>query len=201
MAAKLTRMSQIIAIQLHLAAKSCTICSSRSRRQVLKLLDTPSYGELCQNILGEFYFIPRCTMSSCCFNKCLCVFLIRTIFARFKILATKFVALNIRYFHVMHLLFVRHLLSMPWTSTTNTHTHTYTPVTRGARCSSPLYIIREYNAYETQGGAAVKFDPQLRTLYKMVYPKVSGLAAWSENCKWYGSLPLGAVVSLFCESL
>jgi hypothetical protein len=26
-----------------------------------------------------------------------------------------------------------------------------------------------------------------------VYPKVSGLAAWSENCKWYSSLPLGAV--------
>jgi hypothetical protein len=33
----------------------------------------------------------------------------------------------------------------------------------------------------------------------MVYPKVSGLAAWSENCKWYSSLPLGAVVSLFYE--
>jgi hypothetical protein len=30
-----------------------------------------------------------------------------------------------------------------------------------------------------------------------VYPKVSKLAAWSENCKWYSSLPLGAVVSLF----
>jgi hypothetical protein len=33
-----------------------------------------------------------------------------------------------------------------------------------------------------------------------VYPEVSGLAVWSENCKWYSSLPLGAVVSLFCES-
>jgi hypothetical protein len=33
-----------------------------------------------------------------------------------------------------------------------------------------------------------------------VYPKVSGLAAWNENCKWYSSLLLGAVVSLFCES-
>jgi hypothetical protein len=32
------------------------------------------------------------------------------------------------------------------------------------------------------------------------YPKVPGLAAWSENCKWYISVPLGAVVSLFCES-
>jgi hypothetical protein len=34
-----------------------------------------------------------------------------------------------------------------------------------------------------------------------VYPKVSGLAAWSENCKWYSSLPLGTLVSLFCESV
>jgi hypothetical protein len=34
-----------------------------------------------------------------------------------------------------------------------------------------------------------------------VYPKVSGLAAWREGCKWYSSLPLGAVVSLFCESV
>jgi hypothetical protein len=30
-----------------------------------------------------------------------------------------------------------------------------------------------------------------------VHPKVSGLAAWNENCKRYGSLPLGAVVSHF----
>jgi hypothetical protein len=34
-----------------------------------------------------------------------------------------------------------------------------------------------------------------------VYPKVSGLAVLSENYKWYSSLPLGAVVSLFCESV
>jgi hypothetical protein len=31
------------------------------------------------------------------------------------------------------------------------------------------------------------------------YPKVSGLAVWSKHCKWYSSLPLGAVVLLFCE--
>jgi hypothetical protein len=36
---------------------------------------------------------------------------------------------------------------------------------------------------------------------KSVYPKVSGLAIWSENCKWYSSLPLGAAVSLFYESV
>jgi hypothetical protein len=34
-----------------------------------------------------------------------------------------------------------------------------------------------------------------------VYPKVSGLASRSENCKWYSFLLLGAVVSLFRESI
>jgi len=32
-------------------------------------------------------------------------------------------------------------------------------------------------------------------------PKVSGLAAWSENYKLYSSLALGAVLSLFYESV
>jgi hypothetical protein len=41
----------------------------------------------------------------------------------------------------------------------------------------------------------------LFTSRRRVYPKVSGLAAWSENCKWYGFLPLGAVVALFYESV
>jgi hypothetical protein len=34
---------------------------------------------------------------------------------------------------------------------------------------------------------------------RRVYPKVSGLAACSENCKWYSFVPLAAVISLFCE--
>jgi hypothetical protein len=42
---------------------------------------------------------------------------------------------------------------------------------------------------------------RFRTLHTRVYPKVSGLAARSENCKWYSSLPLGVVGSLFCESV
>jgi hypothetical protein len=46
MAAKLTRLTHKIAIQLHLLAESCIICSSRSRRSVRKLLDTPSYTEI-----------------------------------------------------------------------------------------------------------------------------------------------------------
>jgi len=36
--------------------------------------------------------------------------------------------------------------------------------------------------------------------YTRMYPKVSGLAAWNENCKWYSFLLLCAVVSPFCES-
>jgi hypothetical protein len=43
MAAKLTRLTHKITMQLHLVAESCTICSSRSRQPVRKLLDTPSY--------------------------------------------------------------------------------------------------------------------------------------------------------------
>jgi len=43
MAAKLTRLTHKIAIQLHLVSESCTICSSRSRRPVRKLLAKPSY--------------------------------------------------------------------------------------------------------------------------------------------------------------
>jgi len=43
MVAKLTRPTHKIAIQLHFVAESCTICRSRSRRPVRKLLDTSSY--------------------------------------------------------------------------------------------------------------------------------------------------------------
>jgi hypothetical protein len=47
MAAKLTKLTHKIAIQLHLVAEICTICSSRARRPVRKLLDTPSYIPVC----------------------------------------------------------------------------------------------------------------------------------------------------------
>jgi len=43
MAAKLTRLTHKIEIQLDLVVESCTICISRFRRPVRKLLDTPSY--------------------------------------------------------------------------------------------------------------------------------------------------------------
>jgi hypothetical protein len=47
MAEKLSRLTHKIAIQLHLVSESCTICSSRSRRTVRKLSDTPSYVCVC----------------------------------------------------------------------------------------------------------------------------------------------------------
>jgi hypothetical protein len=43
MVAELTRLTQKIAIQLHLVAESCSICSTHFRRPVWKLLATPSY--------------------------------------------------------------------------------------------------------------------------------------------------------------
>jgi hypothetical protein len=42
MASELTRLTHKIAIELHLVAKSCILCSSRSRRPVREVLDTPS---------------------------------------------------------------------------------------------------------------------------------------------------------------
>jgi len=43
MAAKLTRLTHKIAARLHLMAEISTVCSSRSRPPVRKLLDTTSY--------------------------------------------------------------------------------------------------------------------------------------------------------------
>jgi len=45
-ASKLTRLTHKVEIQLHLVTESSAICSSRSRLQVRKLLDTPSYKDL-----------------------------------------------------------------------------------------------------------------------------------------------------------
>jgi len=42
MAEKLTRLTHKLAIQMYLLAESCTVCSSRSRSPVQKLLDTSS---------------------------------------------------------------------------------------------------------------------------------------------------------------
>jgi len=47
MAAKLTRLTHKIAIQLQLVTESYTICSSRFRRPVQKLLDNPPTNTGC----------------------------------------------------------------------------------------------------------------------------------------------------------
>jgi len=53
MAAQLTRLTEKIAIKLHLMGETCTICSSRYRRPVRKLLYTPSYYKIWAAILGN----------------------------------------------------------------------------------------------------------------------------------------------------
>jgi hypothetical protein len=50
MAAKLTRLTHKIEIQLRLVTESCTICSSSSRRTVRKLLDIPRMSRHCIRI-------------------------------------------------------------------------------------------------------------------------------------------------------
>jgi hypothetical protein len=49
-------------------------------------------------------------------------------------------------------------------------------------------------------GTAFNKNKKTFHVHTRVYPKVSGPPAWRENYKWYSSLPLGAVVSTFCES-
>jgi hypothetical protein len=59
MAVELTRLTHIIAIQLHLLSESCTICGSRSRWPVRKLLDTPSYFS---KFTRQNTSVPYCTV-------------------------------------------------------------------------------------------------------------------------------------------
>jgi hypothetical protein len=61
MTAKLIILSHKIVTQLHLVAESYTICSSRSRWPVRKLLDTPSYVTLISNYAGSKQNSPKHT--------------------------------------------------------------------------------------------------------------------------------------------
>jgi hypothetical protein len=45
----------------------------------------------------------------------------------------------------------------------------------------------------SEGNVSPELEDTGLRLYKGVYPNVSGLVAWSENCEWQSSLPLGAV--------
>jgi hypothetical protein len=60
--AKLTRLTHKIGIQLHPVAESCTICSSRSRWPVRKLLDTLSYVR--PSVRPSFEFQPSLRFQS-----------------------------------------------------------------------------------------------------------------------------------------
>jgi hypothetical protein len=68
MVAKLTRLTHKIAIQLQLMTESCTICSSRSKRPVRKLLDTPSY-EQCNKTVTTNRFSCVIRVDNACRNK------------------------------------------------------------------------------------------------------------------------------------
>jgi hypothetical protein len=60
--------------------------------------------------------------------------------------------------------------------------------------STPQYVFMAW--------CLVKHKENFTFIFTMrLYPKISGLASWSENCKWYSSLRLVAVGSLFCESV
>jgi hypothetical protein len=70
-------------------------------------------------------------------------------------------------------------------------------------CAAAFHIWRPSPTSSTQERGMPWWQGPHSTEYycrnMRMYPEVSGLAAWSENCKWYSSLPLGAAVSLFCE--
>jgi hypothetical protein len=51
----------------------------------------------------------------------------------------------------------------------------------------PVERVRESELERMWKEAVVAFLRYVPT-YMRVYPKASGLAAWSENCKWYSSL-------------
>jgi hypothetical protein len=48
--------------------------------------------------------------------------------------------------------------------------------------SSPQYVFMEW--------CLIKHSIRRGVVFTRLYPKVSGQATWSENCKWYSSLPL-----------
>jgi len=103
MAAKLTRLAHKIAIQLHLVAESCTICSSRSRRKVRKLLDIPSYFETLVSYHITTWrhnpYIAVCFSNSCTDNSCKGKLIFRNYF-------TCMLLLNLCSFHNVHNIFL-----------------------------------------------------------------------------------------------
>jgi hypothetical protein len=67
MAAKLTRLTHKTAIQLYLVAESFTICSSRSRRPVRKILGTHSYARMIRWLRTWCFMLSQISWSLCVF--------------------------------------------------------------------------------------------------------------------------------------
>jgi hypothetical protein len=68
-----------------------------------------------------------------------------------------------------------------------------------------LYTFFAYLIRDTLPAHLILPDSLVRTILSekltRLYPEVSGVTAWIDNCKWYSSLPLGAIVSLFYKSV
>jgi len=71
MAAKLTRLSHKVAIQLHLVAESCTICSTCPMWPVWELSDTPLWSF--QRFFVPHFYIKKQIVESLCLEKLLCL--------------------------------------------------------------------------------------------------------------------------------
>jgi hypothetical protein len=74
-------------------------------------------------------------------------------------------------------------------------------------CSLQIFALELTTFLASKDALACKFPNSLFQIlnngwprHTRAYPKVSGLSAWTEDCKWYSSLPLGAVVSLYCDN-
>jgi hypothetical protein len=78
-AANLTRLTHKIVIQVHIMVESCTICCSRSRRPVRKLLDTTSYFYMLLDFtpITEYY---KRDVLKCSGSLCFCIHFVFLIF-------------------------------------------------------------------------------------------------------------------------
>jgi hypothetical protein len=82
------------------------------------------------------------------------------------------------------------------------HKHTDILVSSEGRLRPYSFSLPSFICASSQFSPTARSPPNefhVSVLYE--YPKVSGQAAWSENCKGYSSLPPGVVASLFCESV
>jgi hypothetical protein len=71
--------------------------------------------------------------------------------------------------------------------------------TRGR--SPPPHWIRGWVGPRAGLDAKVKGKSMILLRIRGCNQKFPDWAAWSKKCKWYSSLPLDAVVSIFCESV